>query len=127
VLWPSEGGVGGQDAPDGFPASGRNAYLSEANPFFPDVQWEDPRWDNSCGLSLVTWLLCGISFPRFTSNCIVSLFTQTRGLYEGMSWAGKGCARISFNIKGASPPISFHLSRPLHLQRLKSQHHGKSS
>ena len=28
VLGPSEGGLGGQDAPDGFPASGRNAYPS---------------------------------------------------------------------------------------------------
>jgi len=29
--------------------------------------------------------------------------------------------------KKKNPPISFHLSRPLHLQGLKSQHHGKSS
>jgi len=29
--------------------------------------------------------------------------------------------------KEKKPPISFHLSRPLHLQRLKSQHHEKSS
>jgi len=29
--------------------------------------------------------------------------------------------------KKTRPPISFHLSRPLYLQRLKSQHHGKSS
>jgi len=37
VLGPSEGGLGGQDAPDGFPASGRNAYPSGANAFFADV------------------------------------------------------------------------------------------
>jgi len=37
VLRPSEGGLGGQDAPDGFPASGRNAYPSRANTFFADV------------------------------------------------------------------------------------------
>jgi len=37
VLGPSEGGLGGQDAPDGFPASGRNAYLPGANAFFADV------------------------------------------------------------------------------------------
>jgi len=37
VLGPSEGGLGGQDAPDGFPASRRNAYPSEANAFFADV------------------------------------------------------------------------------------------
>jgi len=37
VLGPSEGGLGGQDAPDGFPASGRNAYPSRANAFFADV------------------------------------------------------------------------------------------
>jgi len=37
VLGPSEGGLGGQDAPDGFPASGRNAYPSGANPFFADA------------------------------------------------------------------------------------------
>jgi len=36
VLGPSEGGLGGLDAPDGFPASGRNAYPSGANPFFAD-------------------------------------------------------------------------------------------
>jgi len=29
--------------------------------------------------------------------------------------------------KKEKPPISFHLSRPLHLQGLKSQHHEKSS
>jgi len=37
VLGPSEGGPGGQDAPDGFPASGRNAYPSGAKAFFADV------------------------------------------------------------------------------------------
>jgi len=37
VLGPSEGGLGGQDAPDGFPGSGRNAYPSGANPFFADA------------------------------------------------------------------------------------------
>ena len=37
MLGPSEGGLGGQDAPDGFPASGRNAYPSGANTFFADV------------------------------------------------------------------------------------------
>jgi len=36
VLGPSEGGLGGQDAPDGFPASGRNAYPPGANTFFAD-------------------------------------------------------------------------------------------
>jgi len=36
VLGPSEGGLGRQDAPDTFPASGRNAYPSGANPFFAD-------------------------------------------------------------------------------------------
>jgi len=36
---------------------------------------------------------------------------------------GKGCARISFYIKGASPPISLHAPRPLHLQSLKLQLH----
>jgi len=37
LLGPSEGVLGGQDAPSGFPASGRNAYPSEANAFFADV------------------------------------------------------------------------------------------
>jgi len=37
VLGPSEGGLGGQDAPDGCPVSGRNAYPSGANAFFADV------------------------------------------------------------------------------------------
>jgi len=42
VLGPSEGGLGGQDAPDGFPASGGNAYPSGANAFFADGP-ADPR------------------------------------------------------------------------------------
>jgi len=37
VLGPSEGGLGGLDAPDGFPASGCNAYPSGANAFFADA------------------------------------------------------------------------------------------
>ena len=37
MLRPSEGGLGGQEATDGFPASGRNAYLSGSNPFFADA------------------------------------------------------------------------------------------
>jgi len=37
VLGPSEGALGAQDAPDGFPASGRNGYPSGANPFFADA------------------------------------------------------------------------------------------
>ena len=37
MLGPSEGALGGQDAPDGFPASGRNAYPSGAKAFFADV------------------------------------------------------------------------------------------
>jgi len=36
---PSEGGLGGQDAAGGFPASRRNAYPSGANAFFADVWW----------------------------------------------------------------------------------------
>ena len=37
MLGLSEGGLGRQDAPDGYPASGRNAYPSRANTFFADV------------------------------------------------------------------------------------------
>jgi len=37
LLGPSEGALGGQDAPGGFPASRRNAYPSGANTFFSDV------------------------------------------------------------------------------------------
>jgi len=36
VLGPSEGGLGGQDAPDRFSPSRRNAYTSGANDFFAD-------------------------------------------------------------------------------------------
>ena len=36
MLGLSESGLGGQDAPDGFPASGRNAYPPGANAFFAD-------------------------------------------------------------------------------------------
>ena len=36
MLGPSEGGLGGQEATDRFPASGRNAYPSGANAFFAD-------------------------------------------------------------------------------------------
>jgi len=49
VLGPSEGGLGGSDAPDGFPVSGRNAYPSRATAFFADVapsQWRRMRYDN---------------------------------------------------------------------------------
>ena len=38
---PSEGGLGGQDTPDGFPASGRNAYPPRANAFFADGDIKD--------------------------------------------------------------------------------------
>ena len=37
LLGPSEGGLGGLDTPDGFPASGRNASPSGAHAFFADV------------------------------------------------------------------------------------------
>ena len=37
MLGSSEGRLGGQDAPDGFPGSGRNAYPSGANTFFADA------------------------------------------------------------------------------------------
>jgi len=36
LLGASEGGLGGQDAAGGFPASGRNAYPSGPNAFFAD-------------------------------------------------------------------------------------------
>ena len=39
MLGPSEGGLGGQDATDGFPASERNDYPSGANPFFADEEF----------------------------------------------------------------------------------------
>ena len=38
LLRPSEGALGGQDTPGGFPASRRNAYPSGANAFFADVR-----------------------------------------------------------------------------------------
>ena len=41
MLGPSEGGLGGQDALDGFPASGRNADPSRANPFFADEGYQE--------------------------------------------------------------------------------------
>ena len=37
MLGPSEGGLGGQDSPEGFPASGRNAYPSGVNAFFTNA------------------------------------------------------------------------------------------
>ena len=37
VLGPSEGGLGGEDALDGVPASRRNAYPSGAHAFFADA------------------------------------------------------------------------------------------
>ena len=37
MLGPSEGGLGGQDAPDGVPASERNANPCGENAFFADV------------------------------------------------------------------------------------------
>jgi len=44
VLGLSEGGLGGQDAPDGFPTSGRNAYPPGANPFFADAPCQCRRY-----------------------------------------------------------------------------------
>ena len=38
---PSECGLGGQDAPEGFPASWSNAYLSGAKAFFADVYYNE--------------------------------------------------------------------------------------
>jgi len=55
VLGPSEGGLGGPDAPDGFPASGRNAYLPGANTFFANVlTWSihPPALKDSLGILL---------------------------------------------------------------------------
>ena len=49
MLGPSEGGLGGQDAPDGFPASGRNVYLPGANAFFADVVSGVDGQDGSVG------------------------------------------------------------------------------
>ena len=40
VLGPSAGGLGGQDALDGFPALRRNPYPSGANTFFTDILQE---------------------------------------------------------------------------------------
>jgi len=37
VLGPAEGGLSGQDAPDGCPAAGRNPYPSGANTLCCDV------------------------------------------------------------------------------------------
>jgi len=42
VLGPSEGGLGGQDVPDGFPPCGRNTYPSGANAFFADAGYSIP-------------------------------------------------------------------------------------
>jgi len=48
VLGPSEGGLGGQNAPDGFPASGRNAYPPGANAFFADVASDTSQPNGLC-------------------------------------------------------------------------------
>jgi len=53
-------------------------------------------------------------------------YTDNR-LILGYESGGKSCARISLYISRGSAPDFLHLSRLLHLQRLKSQHHGKSS
>jgi len=58
VLGPSEGGLGGQDAPDGFPASGRNAYPSGANAFFADVP--TPIW-----IQIRRWMPTPSPSPHF--------------------------------------------------------------
>jgi len=59
VLGPSEGGLGGQDAPDGFPASGRNAYPSGANAFFADVS------ETTTSMTKNYWLF---SLPSWNGN-----------------------------------------------------------
>ena len=47
MLGPSEGALGRQDAPGGFPASGRNANPSGANAFFADDGKLDTSPDSS--------------------------------------------------------------------------------
>jgi len=49
---PSEGALGGQDAPGGFPASRRNAYPSGANAFFADAR-KGHCWLPSNGIEVV--------------------------------------------------------------------------
>jgi len=49
VLGPSEGGLGGQDGSDGFPASGHNAYPSGENPFL--LMWARPLLHNNIGFT----------------------------------------------------------------------------
>jgi len=55
------------------------------------ASWWDTCWDNFGVLqvSFVRWLLWGISFVRFTTNCIVSLVTRICDTYWGMSRATK--------------------------------------
>jgi len=56
VLGPSEGGLGGQDALDGFPPSGRNAYTSGANAFFADALRLGLAQERPATLGFASWL-----------------------------------------------------------------------
>jgi len=62
VLGPSEAGLGGQDAPDGFPASGCNAYPSGANAFFADAS-QPLSWSRSPSNVLGSLILAFFVFP----------------------------------------------------------------
>ena len=78
MLGPSEGGLGGQDAPDGFPASGRNAYPSGANAFFADeffLSLPDLYSVVSNILSLVSPESHRVSYPVTLANLLEEIST----------------------------------------------------
>ena len=89
MLGPSDGGLGGQDAPDGFPASGRNAYPSGANAFFADVP-EDESLQTEMAQGGHDWLVAG-HFGQEKTIEIVTRDFKRKGLADSMRDYVRSC------------------------------------
>ena len=61
-MGPSEGGQGRQDAPDGVPVSGRNAYPAGANGFFADVDTHTAP----CSNPTLSWVSTKLTLEDYT-------------------------------------------------------------
>jgi len=78
VQGPSDGGLGGQDALDGFPPSGRNAYTSGANAFFAHVlsgnAINSQHWKQRALADVTTYFIPAYptTSPPYSSPCIIA-------------------------------------------------------
>jgi len=97
VLGHSEGGLGRQDAPGGFPVSGRNAARSGVNAFFADLffqpyahfEWHEPYVVNVCFCPMLWVNALGLYFgPILWSYTLAYALAYALGLCFGpMLWA----------------------------------------